>query len=127
MSTLITARTTLNAWPLARQLVIVLALLNFVDFYTTKSLVDAFGFEIEANPWLYKLIVTTGTVWAIFWAKAAFFVWLGWANERSLRKKQSSGDACVIESAIFIAVMAYFGIMCWNLFLCTNALILPMP
>lgn len=51
------------------QLIILLSLLNFYDFITTKSLVDMYGFGAEANPFLYWAMVATGSVWVILWIK----------------------------------------------------------
>ena len=50
---------------LGTQLFIILIFLNLLDFQTTKVLVDAQGFQVEANPILRYFMMVSGTVYSI--------------------------------------------------------------
>lgn len=71
---------TLHRWEADRSfiLLVLLTILNLADFFLTKNLVAAHGFEAEGNPILYQLMVATGTVHAILWTKvvAVGLMWI---------------------------------------------------
>ena len=52
-------------------LLIILSVLSISDFFITKLLIDIYGFEVEANPLMYKLIVLTNTPWSMLYVKMA--------------------------------------------------------
>lgn len=54
-------------WHISTWLIFGLVILNILDFETTRIALGQ-GL-IETNPILAYLMATTGTIWAIFWAK----------------------------------------------------------
>ena len=72
------------------QLFIILVFLNLLDFQTTKVLVDAQGFQVEANPFLRYLMMISGTVYAILIMKviamAFFSYWYCKADDKTKTK-----------------------------------------
>lgn len=72
------------------QLFIILIFLNLLDFQTTKVLVDAQGFHVEANPLLRHLMMISGTVYSILMVKlvamAFFSIWYCKADDTTKSK-----------------------------------------
>ena len=72
------------------QLFIILVFLNLLDFQTTKVLVDAQGFSVEANPLLRHVMMISGTVYSILMVKlvamAFFSFWYLRADDKTKSK-----------------------------------------
>ncbi len=112
---MIAIRSRFNDLTLNYQLVVLLILLNMVDFQTTKILVDKLGFIAEGNALLLWAMITTGTVYAILAVKVIVLSFLWWmVGQIKEHHKHITPQAltCMLQ----LLVVAFFALISWNYF-----------
>lgn len=67
-----------NSWCINSQLFVLLCLLNFLDFYSTKLLIDHDGYDAEGNPFLRWMVYQLDTAYAILYIKIFFLCLFGY-------------------------------------------------
>jgi hypothetical protein len=108
-------RSWLNNAHIHAQLLIVLTLLNLVDFLTTKILVDKIGFIAEANQFLFWAMVTAGSVYAILWVKVVTVSFMWWiVNKLNHDHTLMSPSRLTVVLKVLVAV--FFGLITWNFY-----------
>ena len=87
-----------------------LALLNAVDFLTTKILIERHGIDIELNPLLHSAMSYFGTTWAIAWVKIVIIgtAWL------LIYMLYQPGKHPRVVPAIIMVMFAYLAVTIWN-------------
>jgi len=75
-------RTWFNELTINTQLMILLTLLNVVDFQTTAFLVHLYGFGVEANPLMYNAMVLVDSVCGLLIVKGIVLGSLWWLYDR---------------------------------------------
>lgn len=84
------------------QLFFLLILLNYLDFHTTKLLVDIHGFEVEANPILRYIMDITGSVYSILLVKTIAIAFLGfWFNKEETQFKNKIKWVLILINMVF--------------------------
>lgn len=109
------ARATFNRWHLNTQLMVILTLLNIVDFLTTKFLVDKLGFEAEANELLYRAMVALDSVYAILLIKVGLLAVL-WCVYNEIEHHHKLLSHRRLTTILGITTAAYFALIHWNFF-----------
>lgn len=105
-------KTTVSGWHTSIQLLIVLVVFNYVDFITTKKLVEHHGFVAELNPLLRFLMEQTGSIWAIFWSKFVFFLLL---MAMMWQHKQNNDNYPQFLTPVLLGLVIIFGCtIIWN-------------
>ena len=102
---------TINHW-----LLVLFTVVNLLDFFTTKHIVDQSGFEMEANPFLLYLMNLTETVWVIFWVKAMILGFLFYwyhrlttcKNCKTITPKTFTNILILLTAALSIVVCGNF-------------------
>lgn len=90
-------------WHISTWLLIWLTVLNILDFETTLIAIGQGA--VESNPILNFLIMKTGTVWVILWAKMAVFSILLFPYiliEKYRKRCQTKGMVIVFSSITLI-------------------------
>ena len=109
------ARRKFNDLHISSQLLILVALLNVVDFQTTSIIAKFQGFDVELNPLLYHLMIVFDTTWVILWAKVivltASFLFI-----RYLVTKRG-GNINTATIPLTILVIAFSFVVMWNFYL----------
>jgi len=108
-----------NKWTSTTWMVIILAILNILDFGTTHYAIKNMGVE-EANPVLAYFIEVTGTVWSILWFKvsafAFFYIWYALSKEFYEKFQQPLLQwTLVIMTAVYsLVVLSNFSLIITN-------------
>lgn len=107
------ARTWFNNLHINTQLMVVITLLNIIDFLTTKILVDWYGFEAEANPVMYHAMVMMGSVWGLAVVKiiTLAFMWTIYDAVEHHHRIINPGRMTYILGAL---TAAFFALITWN-------------
>lgn len=95
---------------ISTKLLILLILLNIIDFQTTKMLVEVFGYGVERNPAMLWVMQEMGSVYAILLAK---IVILGFYAYWHVQLPVSGGiiSKNVIKYPLF-GLSIVFGVVC---------------
>ena len=83
-----------------------LALLNGIDFFTTKAIVDKLGFDAEVNWVMWKLITETGTIYSVLVVKIVCIVGVWVLGHQRINQY----GICVIKALCVI----YMILAVWN-------------
>ena len=107
------ARAWFNDLHINTQLVVIITLLNIVDFQTTKILFDNYGFEAELNPIMYNAMVMMDSVWGLMVVKVAvlLFLWSVYDQVEHHHRIINPGRMTYILGALTVG---FFALITWN-------------
>lgn len=121
-----TLRAEFNLLSLNTQLMIILTLLNIVDFQTTAFLVGRYGFEVEANPIMYNAMVLFDSVYGLLYIKVVVLAVLWWVyNQVDHHHKLINPQRMTYLLTGLVA--AFFALITWNFYLVTVSLLTSPP
>ena len=112
---MIAIRQQFNDLTLNYQLMVLITLLNLVDFQTTKVLVDRLGFAAEANALLFWAMVTTGTVYAILAVKVVVISFMWWIVSQ-IKDHHMHITPERLTLILQVLVVAFLAVASWNYF-----------
>lgn len=113
-SLLATSRKWFNDLTISIRLIVVIALLNLADFYTTMFIVGMEGHDAEFNPFMRYIIESFG-IYGILWWKC---IWIGvlFGGHFFLKSHHRVMPPKVFEVVVAIACAAYTTLIIYNSF-----------
>lgn len=113
---LVASRKWLNNLHINTQLMIIVTLLNYIDWQTTKFLVDVHGFEVEANPIMYNAMVMADSVYGILWVKIVVLGFFWWVYDR-VEHHHTIINPSRMTNVLWALVAGFVALVSWNSFL----------
>lgn len=109
-----------NSWHTASQLFFLICLLNFLDFYTTKLLVDKNGYDVEGNPFLRLAMYELDTTYAILYIKVFFLSFCGYWYHQYIKSNLTTFKWLPLQTI----TLTFWALAIVFLSICVNNLIL---
>lgn len=103
-----------RGWHVCSQMMLVILLLNIVDFLTTASLVWRFGYGIEVNPVLRSMMEYFDTAWVMLWFKLALFG-IAWAAIMRFLQNPKA-NVTYVKRALWFIIACFTALCFWNFF-----------
>ena len=101
----------IDNWALHHQLMFFILIFNFVDFFTTKILIEHNGFGIETNLILYNAMVFFNSVWIILFMKLTS-IGIAWLI---LYRFYKPNEHYVAKITLYVVLVVYIIISGFNI------------